>query len=68
MEAQTRYRGPCVMDLPREPGRALLGQKRDTPPPDSGWYRKPGLLKGQIIMSDDFDAPLDDFEDLRFTI
>ena len=26
-----------------------------------GWYREPGLLKGQIIMSDDFDEPLDDF-------
>ena len=31
---------------------------------DTGeWYRKPGLLEGKIIISDDFDAPLDDFED-----
>ncbi len=28
---------------------------------NDGWYRKPGLLKGQIVMSDDFDEPLDDF-------
>ena len=25
--------------------------------------RKPGTAKGQIWMSDDFDAPLEDFED-----
>lgn len=30
---------------------------------DGDWYRRPGLLKGKIIMRDDFDAPLDDFED-----
>jgi hypothetical protein len=26
-------------------------------------FRKPGLYKGQIVMADDFDAPLDDFKE-----
>jgi antitoxin (DNA-binding transcriptional repressor) of toxin-antitoxin stability system len=31
--------------------------------PLSGGHWKPGSAKGQIWMSDDFDAPLEDFED-----
>lgn len=31
----------------------------DSPPPN----RKAGSAKGKIIMSDDFDEPLEDFED-----
>ena len=31
--------------------------------PVSGGRRRPGTAKGQIWMSPDFDAPLEDFED-----
>lgn len=31
--------------------------------PVSGGRRVPGTAKGQIWMSDDFDAPLEDFDD-----
>ena len=31
---------------------------------DNGkWFRKPGGLSGKIVMSDDFDAPLEDFKE-----
>ena len=29
----------------------------------STWIRKPGGLSGGIVMSDDFDAPLDEFKE-----
>lgn len=27
------------------------------------YYRKPGIMKGKVIMSDDFDAPLDEMKE-----
>lgn len=29
----------------------------------SKWLRKPGGLRGKIVMADDFDAPLEDFKE-----
>ena len=60
----------AIMDLVRH-ARSLKADRHaeaasaapDAESGESGWYRKPGLFKGQISMSDDFDAPLDDFED-----
>ena len=57
----------AIMDLVRH-ARSLKADRHAeaasaAPDAAGGWYRKPGLFKGQISMSDDFDAPLDDFED-----
>lgn len=27
------------------------------------YYRKPGIMKGKVVMSDDFDAPLDEMKE-----
>ena len=43
-----------------EADRNNLGTSAALP---DGKIRRAGILKGQIKMTDDFDAPLDDFED-----
>ena len=66
MERQTQYRKPCMTNLPlteRSHAGVIAAINDEIYGDTSFWYRKPGPLKGRIIMSDDFDAPLDDFED-----
>ena len=64
--------GEAKAHLPQLVRESLAGDEviiaRDNKPlvklvPISGGLRVPGTAKGQIWMSDDFDAPLEDFED-----
>jgi prevent-host-death family protein len=64
--------GEAKAHLPQLVRETLAGDEviiaRDNKPlvklvPISGGLRVPGTAKGQIWMSDDFDAPLEDFED-----
>jgi hypothetical protein len=71
--------GKPVSEIVNDVVKALVGRSRSpldsdtdfatwpktgigTPSPAEG-RRRPGSLKGQIRLRNDFDAPLDDFED-----
>ena len=45
-------------------GRAAIERKTSEADSDrKNWIRRPGGLSGKIVMSDDFDAPLEEFRE-----